>query len=281
MASALEDELGDIIQKARDGKSWGQTELARRVGLSTADIRRIEHYEWTPDDTAILRIAQVLDLHGPSLLAIARERWVPAPVIADPAPFDLVCLDVFMGLYPVKCYLLICRETRETAVLDTGANPEAIIKKAKELGVIPCMILLTHAHPDHAGGLSLLDRQFNCPTFIDKKEPRPSGSRDLHFVEDGQDLELGKLKIRVMTTPGHTPGGVSYVIGRSVVSGDAIFAGSMGRANASWLGLFNSITCKLLTLPDDFRLHPGHGPATTVGEEKQNNPFFFGKVSSS
>ncbi len=274
----LEDELGDILEKARDGKSWSQQDLAQATGISTQEIRRIESYELIPDEAVLLKIAAALDLHGPSLVAIARNSWAPKETTPDPAAFDLVCLNVFMGSYPVKCYLLICRETRDTAIVDTGANPQAIIQKARELNVQPGKILLTHSHPDHAGGLGVLDREFNCPAWIDKKDPRPSGSRDLRFVEDGEEIALGNLIIKAMATPGHTPGGVSYLIGESVISGDALFAGSMGRANASWPGLFQSITTRLLTLPDHYRLHPGHGPATTVGEEKQHNPFFVGKV---
>ncbi len=102
------------------------------------------------------------------------------------------------------------------------------------------------------------------------------GDNDLRLVRDGERIPLGRLDVEVMTTPGHTPGGVSFKVGESVLSGDAIFAGSMGCANASWPGLYASITGRLLTLPEHFRLHPGHGPATTVGEEKRHNPFFFG-----
>jgi hydroxyacylglutathione hydrolase len=275
----LEDELGDILEKARDGKSWSQNDLARSVGVSSDAIRRMESYEFIPDDAVLLKIADALDLDGPSLLAVAKEAWVPDEITPDPGSFDLVCLNVFMGMYPVTCYLLTCRDTRETAIIDTGANPEAIIKKAAELNVRPTKILLTHSHPDHAGGLGVLDREYDCPTWIDKKEPRPSGSRDLRTVADGETIPLGNLEIKVIATPGHTPGGVSYQVGESIFSGDCIFAGSMGRANASWPGLFQSITTRLLTFPDHYRLFPGHGPATTVGEEKRHNPFFYGKVS--
>ena len=278
MATELEDELGDILGKARDGKGWTQADLAKSAGMSVGDIARIENYEWVPEEKVVFKIANALDLHGPSLLAIAEEKWVPEKEIPDPGPFDIICLNVFMGLYPVKCYFLVCRETRATAVIDTGANPEAIIKKARDLGVKPEKILLTHTHPDHAGGLGKLDSAFGCPTWVDKIEPRPSGSHDLRIIEEGDSIILGKLNIKTLSTRGHTPGGVSYKINESVFSGDAIFAGSMGRANASWSGLFNSVAGNLLTLPDNTRLYPGHGPATTVGEEKQHNPFFYGKV---
>ena len=273
----LEDELGDILGKARDGKSWSKNDLSQSANIALEDIRRMENCELIPKEAVLQKLASVLDLHGPSLSDIANNAWAPEETTPDPGPFDLVCLDVFMGAYPVKCYLLICRETRKTAIIDTGANPESIIKKTRELNVKPSKILLTHSHPDHAGGLSTLDREYQCPTWIDPIEPQPSGSHDLRHVVDGQVIELGNLRIQVIATPGHTVGGVSYWVGESIISGDAIFSGSMGRANASWSGLFHSVTDRLLTFPDHYRLFPGHGPATTVGEEKRHNPFFFGK----
>ena len=270
----LEDELGDILGKARSGKNWSQSDLAKSAGMPSRDIERIENYEWIPEERVILKIAEALDLDGPSLAAIAIGKWVPKIEIPDPGQFDIICLNVFMGSYPVKCYLVICRETRATAIVDTGANPEVIIQKTQVLGVKPEKILLTHTHPDHAGGLNKLDKAFGCPTWVDKIEPRPSGSRDLRIIEEGDLITLGQLKIETIATRGHTPGGISFKINESVISGDAIFAGSMGRANSSWKDLFDSITQNLLTLPDNTRLYPGHGPATTVGEEKIHNPFF-------
>ncbi|NIQ01808.1 MAG: MBL fold metallo-hydrolase [Nitrospinaceae bacterium] len=277
MATGLEDELGDILQKARDGKSWSQQDLARTAKLSTGEIRRIENYEWIPPDDAIHRIAEALNLDGPALAAVARNTWHPQPPAHDDPDLDLICLNVFMGTYPVKCYLLRCKATDETAVIDTGANPEAIIQKARELGVKPDKILLTHAHPDHAWGLDQLVREFGCPTWIDDKEPRPAGLGEVHEVRDRQEIPVGRLQVQAVATPGHTPGGVSYKVNRIILSGDTIFAGSMGRANSSWKDLYRSITETLFSFPDDTALHPGHGPATTVGEEKRHNPFFCGK----
>jgi hydroxyacylglutathione hydrolase len=273
----LEDELGDILQKARDGKAWSRDDLVRAADIAADDIQRIESYDLTPSDSDILKLAKALDLDGPALINIAQEKWLPKVPTSDPE-FDLVCMNVFMGEYPVNCYLLRCKATGETAVVDTGANPKIIIDKALKIGVRPSMILLTHAHPDHAGGLGELDRAFDCPTYIDHKEPKPKGSRNFKVVKDGDEFTLGKLLIRCIETPGHTSGGVSYLINQTLLSGDVIFAGSMGRANSSWNELFNSITQKVLCLPDATGIFPGHGPATTVKQEKEHNPFFIGRA---
>ena len=123
-----------------------------------------------------------------------------------------------------------------------------------------------------------LSDAFDCPTYIDHNEPKPKGSRNFKIVKDGDELTLGKLRILCIETPGHTAGGVSYLINQTLLSGDVIFAGSMGRANSSWKDLFNSITQKVLRLPDTTGIYPGHGPATTVRQEKEHNPFFIGRV---
>jgi hydroxyacylglutathione hydrolase len=269
----LEDEFGDILQKARDGKFWSPNDLSDATGIPLDEIRRMEKCELIPEDNVISQIADSLNLHAPTLQIIAREEWKPLPPVSDPT-FDLICLDVFMGSYPVKCYLIRCPSTGATAIVDTGGNPQAVIDKAKEIGVKPEMILLTHCHPDHAGGQDKLDREFNCPTYVDEKEVQPPSKRDLRFLKDGDVISLGSLRINVLSTPGHTAGGITFQINNTLLSGDVIFAGSMGRANSSWQDLYDSITTRLFAFPSETIIHPGHGPASTVGEEKKHNPFF-------
>ncbi len=273
MSHALEDELGDILQKARDGKKWSQEDLANAVDVSTWAIARMERYDLMPDEDGVYALAKALNLDGPALWSIANQSWVPEPPRPDPT-VNFTCLEVLMGTYPVKCYVLACPETKEAVVVDTGANPEAIIRKVGELKAQVEHILLTHNHPDHSWGLDKLDQAFNCPTWIGSGETKPFGSRDLRYVKDGDVIEVGRLRIDVLSTPGHTADGMSYKVGDTVLSGDCLFAGSMGRANACWQDLYCSIKERLLSLPDHTVLHPGHGPATTVGEEKRHNPFF-------
>ena len=183
----LEDELGDILQKARDGKTWSRNDLFLATKLPEEDLQKIESYQLIPEDPDVLKLAKALDLDGRALIDIAQERWEPKPPSDDP-DFDLVCLNVFMGEYPVNCYLMRCKTTGETAVVDTGANPKTIIAKAHEMGVHPKMILLTHAHPDHAGGLGQLSQAFECPTYIDHKEPKPGGSNNFKISKYGFSL---------------------------------------------------------------------------------------------
>ena len=112
-----------FCKKPVTAKAWSQGDLVRATNLPEDDIQRIESYQLTPDDSVVLKLAKALDLDGPTLIEISKERWTPEEPSLDP-DFDLVCLNVFMGEYPVNCYLLRCKATGDTAVVDTGANPE-------------------------------------------------------------------------------------------------------------------------------------------------------------
>jgi hydroxyacylglutathione hydrolase len=184
-------------------------------------------------------------------------------------------------------------------VVDAGFEPAAMIARIRELGLRPAAVVLTHAHVDHIAGVGEVLREFpGTPVLVHQAEaawlndpvlnlsammgmsvtaPGPDGP-----LRDGEELELAGSRWRIMHTPGHSPGGVTLYhapSGQALV-GDLIFAGSVGRFDfpgSDGQVLAQSIRRRIYTLPDDVALHPGHGPATTVGREKRGNPFVRGE----
>ena len=212
---------------------------------------------------------------GVKLADIAMEHWAPAPAppeLDDKLDVERISGDV--GGYPVNAYLLICKATKQTAVIDTAAHPHLILERIKEIGVEPTVILLTHAHADHSDGLPELEKATNCPTYIHANEPKPRSSQQFRTLNHGDEVSVGALTVKTLDTPGHTPGGCSFYAGSVAAVGDAIFAGSVGGPKISYEDEITSVRNHLLSLPDEVRLFPGHGPSTTVGEEKAHNPFF-------
>lgn len=194
-------------------------------------------------------------------------------------------------------YLVICEETREAALIDAGGNYEKTAALLKENNAKLKYILHTHGHFDHIQGDWELQKNFDVKTFIHKNDeplvkslkqqlmvfgmksaesPKIDG-----FLEDGQIIEVGSLKLKVIHTPGHTQGGVCFLTDKILFSGDTLFADSVGRTDlpgGSYEVLGNSIKNKLFILDEDITVYPGHGDSTTIGYEKQNNPYFGVKV---
>ncbi len=275
MAYALEDEFGDIIGKARRGQNMSQRETATAAGIAESDLSRMEKYTLKPTKAQVYKLADVLNLDGTKLLAIATEQWEPDPVQQlDAANLDVITVSAPVGGWPVNAYLLICKATDEAAIIDTVAHPDLILEKLDAHKVNPTAILLTHSHKDHADGLPQLQNATGCQAYIHKNEPKPRSAGKLRELVHSDVVEIGALMVTVLDTPGHTPGGCSFLTQTAAFVGDAIFAGSVGGPNISYQDEINSVRDNLLTLPDDVRLFPGHGPATTVGEEKLHNPFF-------
>jgi glyoxylase-like metal-dependent hydrolase (beta-lactamase superfamily II) len=198
---------------------------------------------------------------------------------------------ITVGPFQENCYLLV--RDGDLAIIDPGDEPDRIAAAIEATGATPRLILLTHAHLDHVGAVDALKARWDIPLFAPREElpllaelplqcamfglpPLTPPAVD-HIVEPGTDLPLGRGRIKVLATPGHSPGGTSYKIDDDVFVGDTIFAGGVGRTDlwgGSWVALKASIETQLFTLPDAVTLHPGHGPSTTVGEERRNNPFF-------
>ena len=275
MAYTLEDEFGDIIGKARRGQDLSQSEIATAAGITEAELARMEQYTLKPTETQVFRLAEFLNLDGAKLLDIATEQWEPEPPpqVSD-ANLEVIRISAPVGGWPVNAYLLICKATDAAAIIDTAAHPDLILEQLEAHNVNPTTILLTHAHSDHTDGLSQLQTETGCETYIHKNEPKPQSKTALREVVHGDVLSVGELTVTVVNTPGHTTGGCSFLTENVAFVGDAIFAGSVGGPNISYQDEIESVRDNLLSLPDTVRLFPGHGPSTTVGEEKAHNPFF-------
>ncbi len=275
MAYELEDEFGDIIGKARRGNGLSLNHVANKAGITDAQLSQMEAYTLKPTEDQVHKIANALGLNGSKLVDIAMERWAPAPVPSElDEKVDVERISGDVGGYPVNAYLLICKATKQTAVIDTAAHPNLILERIQEIGVEPAVILLTHAHADHSDGLPELEKATNCPTYIHANEPKPRSSQPFRTLNHGDEVSVGELTVTTLDTPGHTPGGCSFYTGSVAAVGDAIFAGSVGGPKISYEDEITSVRDHLLSLPDEVRLFPGHGPSTTVGEEKEHNPFF-------
>jgi len=198
-----------------------------------------------------------------------------------------------MGAMGANCYLYACAESKKAVIIDPGADGEKIYRWILEKGLKVDYILLTHGHVDHIGGVDeLRDLLGNVLVGIhaDDAGMLTDGKKNLSsyfgpglvlqsadfLLQDGQEITIGREKLKVLTTPGHSPGGVCFLGNEGLFSGDTLFAGSIGRTDfpgGSLEQLLQGVKDKLLTLPEDTRVFPGHGEETNIGEEKRNNPF--------
>jgi glyoxylase-like metal-dependent hydrolase (beta-lactamase superfamily II) len=200
-----------------------------------------------------------------------------------------------VGKLFTNCYIVACPETKEAIIIDPGfesvSEAEKVFKFIEEKALKPKFVVNTHGHPDHICGNGLVKGKFQTPILIHEKDAfmlgrlgrviakfagfeNSSPSADA-LLKDGDIISFGKITLKVMHTPGHSPGSISLVGKKEVFTGDTLFAGSIGRTDiprGSVLDIKESLR-KLACLPDDFKVYPGHGPTTTIGEEKRSNPF--------
>ncbi|UCE20347.1 MAG: MBL fold metallo-hydrolase [Gemmatimonadota bacterium] len=192
-----------------------------------------------------------------------------------------------------NCYIIGCKNTNDGVVIDPGGHPDRILDVIERLGVRPIYIINTHGHADHieanrevqeatgaqilihaSDGPMLTDPEKNLSVFFGPAIDSPPADRS---VAEGEVIEFGRMGLQVLHTPGHSPGGISLVGDGCVFTGDALFAGSIGRTDfpgASHDQLIDSIRTKLFALDASLKVYSGHGPESTIGWEKGHNPFF-------
>jgi glyoxylase-like metal-dependent hydrolase (beta-lactamase superfamily II) len=204
-----------------------------------------------------------------------------------------------VGPFQENCYVIGDEATGEGALVDPGDEAARITLAVEQTGLEISRIVITHAHIDHVGAVAALVEEYACPVLMHAEAepmlqqlPNQAMVMGLRFgkvptvdryIEDEEVLEVGGLKLESLYTPGHAPGHLAFYVESEglVLSGDALFAGSVGRTDL--LGgemdlLMRSINERLLTLPDETRVLPGHGPETTIGDERAHNPFLGGGV---
>ena len=196
-----------------------------------------------------------------------------------------------VGSMEANCYILECEETRSAMLIDPGADAERILSVIDGHNLQLKLIVNTHAHVDHiaanadlkektsaplyihsAGADMLVDPQKNLSFFVGIPVSSPAPDR---LLKDGDILKVGALHLKVMHTPGHSPGSICLLSDTCIFTGDLLFAGGIGRYDfpgSSYATLMDSLQ-KVLTLDDDLVVYPGHGPTTTIGNERRTNPF--------
>lgn len=199
---------------------------------------------------------------------------------------------IVVGPLQVNCFILACPQTLEAAVIDPGAEGERITAALQRLGATAKLVINTHGHFDHIGANHLLVEQTGAELLIhrgdlallDKAEQHAAlyglsvsaSAPPSRMLDGGETLTLGSLEVKVLATPGHSPGGISLYVDGHVFTGDALFAGSIGRTDLPGGDLDQLLTAirdQLLVLPEDTLVHPGHGPDSSIGREKRSNPF--------
>jgi hydroxyacylglutathione hydrolase len=182
-----------------------------------------------------------------------------------------------LGSFENNVYVIIDPGQKESLIVDPAAEAGKILEAVRETSVR--YILLTHCHMDHVMALEELRSATNAPVGIHPADERAFGVRADFHLEDNHVLEIGKGRILVMHTPGHTPGGVCFLIDNHLISGDTLFQGGPGKTGSpkDFQQILDSITQKLFHLPDDTVCYTGHGPNTSIGESKKEYQIFAGK----
>ena len=269
MSVPLEDLFEDIIGKAQRGLKLSDHELVTRADIDMPAVARLRNGSGTRNEVSVL--ATALGLKPEPLWESFQRNWKPDTIALD--GLEQINTDL-LGM-TVNTYVLWDTSSRVAALFDAGIEPATLAAIIDRHGLSLQSIFITHTHEDHVAGLEEIVSRTGARArvYAPAGEPIPGAKN----VQEGDRFTIGALQIEARLTNGHSPGGTSYVVhglSRTVaVVGDSLFAGSMGGAPSAYPLAIKNNREKLLTLPDDTIICPGHGPMTTVVNERQHNPF--------
>lgn len=267
----LEDNFDDVINKAQRGWKITDADLARRAEVSAEDLAAVKSGQ--PLDAVLRRVARHLRLSPDKLEELAHKRWYPEqPVFSR----GFAAFNTAYGGMTVNSYLAWDPRERIAAAFDTGATAQGMLDVLHAEGLTLRYIFLTHTHEDHVADLPRLAAETGAEVWASEREPAEiAGAKT--FKENAH-FHLGALAIKTLFTFGHSPGMTTYyVTGLSwplAIVGDAIFSASMGGSADHFAEQYRNNKEKILRLPRDTVFACGHGPLTTLGQEKEHNPFF-------
>jgi hydroxyacylglutathione hydrolase len=271
----LEDHLGDVIRKARMMIKVSPADAAKAAGLSEAELAALEDSGKIGKRPNFAALAGLIDLSAGKLERLA-AGWLPAEHDLSTWRELRVFATSAEGI-TVNAYLVWDEVTRNAAAFDTGWDAKPMLKAIEENQLLLRHVFITHSHHDHVAALGAIREAFPKVKLHSSSKHAPVDQRN----KPNEITHLGGLRVTYRDTPGHAEDGVTYIVGNwqedaphVAFVGDALFAGSMGGAPLHGPLAKQKVREQILTLPPDTLICPGHGPLTTVAEEKTNNPFF-------
>lgn len=271
MTLPLEDCFNDIISKAQRGQGLSDGAVALRTGVAAEKYALIKEGQF--DESTVQKLAGALGLSAPALIAIGKNEYQPVAV-------QQVGLAQFTTTYhdmTVNSYIVWDTATKVALAFDTGADCSEMLSFLEKEGLQLANIFLTHTHPDHVADLERLKfATGGTVALVNSREPHPGA--DSFLIEEMAGWLAEGLRVEPLSTWGHSRGGTSYLVkGLSrpvVIVGDALFAGSMGGGMVSFSDALRTNRAALFSLSDETIVCPGHGPMSSIGEERKNNPFY-------